>query len=220
MAEAYYKRDFWIDENLRYAQPHYRLEKAARLVNKIAQGKDCNLLDIGCGPATLMHLLHDGIHYFGIDIAIHHPAPNLIQTDFLESPIKFGDKKFDIILAQGVFEYVGSFQSQKLSEISRLLNDKGTFIVSYVNFGHRKKQIYWPYSNIQPPKEFRESLTQHFHIDRFFPTSHHWHHHEPNRRLMRDIQMNININIPFISSRLAVEYFFICSRTGAKADRS
>ena len=47
-----------------------------------------------------MPLLRPNIQYHGIDIAIHDPAPNLIEADFLEVPIQFGDKHFDIILAQ------------------------------------------------------------------------------------------------------------------------
>lgn len=210
-SDTYYKRDFWIRENLNYAQPHFRLEKSARIVNRTARGKECDLLDVGCGPATLMHLLQKNIHYYGIDIAIHSPAPYLIQTDFLETPIKFADKQFDIILAQGVFEYVGGFQSQKFSEIKRLLNKHGTFIVSYVNFDHRHKDVYPVYNNIQSFDDFRKSLARFFHIDRHIPTSHHWHHHEPTRQFMKTIQMHINMNIPFISRLFAVEYFFICS---------
>jgi hypothetical protein len=61
VATEYYKRDFWIKENLNYAKPHFRLEKAARVVNRIAGGKECDLLDVGCGPAALMHLLHHDI---------------------------------------------------------------------------------------------------------------------------------------------------------------
>jgi len=207
----FYKRDFWISENLKYADPHFRLAKSARLVNRIARGRECDLLDVGCGPATLMHLIHKSIHYHGVDIAIHNPAPFLLESDFLETPIKFGNKHFDIIIAQGVFEYVGTFQSQKLSEIKSLLNKHGSFIVSYVNFEHLHKDLYEPYSNIQSFDDFRRSLTRFFHIDRIIPTSHHWHHHEPTRRFMKTIQMHININIPLLSRLFAVEYFFICS---------
>ncbi|HZO99476.1 MAG TPA: class I SAM-dependent methyltransferase, partial [Terriglobia bacterium] len=177
----YYKRDFWIQENLKYAQPHFRLEKAARIVNRIANGKKCDLLDVGCGPATLRYLLDRNIQYHGIDIALHEQASDLLQVDFLENPISFKGKKFDIILAQGVFEYVGAFQAQKFSEITQLLKENGTFVVSYVNFDHRKRQIYWPYSNIQSFGDFYKSLGQFFHVDRFFPTSHHWQHREPSR---------------------------------------
>ena len=212
----YYKKDFWSKENLRFSQPHYRLEKSARIVNRIARGKECTLLDVGCGPATLMHLLPQNIDYYGIDIAIHNPAPNLIEADSIESPIKFDDKRFDIVLAQGFFEYVGDCQSEKFSEIAQLLNRNGTFIVSYVNFGHRDREIYWPYSNIQSFDDFRKSLTRYFNIHRFFPTSHNWKHGEPNRKLIKAANMHMNVNIPFISQVLAVEYFFICSSRNSR----
>jgi SAM-dependent methyltransferase len=220
-ARQYYKRDFWGKENLKFVEPHFRLEKAARIINNIAQGRECDLLDVGCGPATLQHLLGENVHYHGIDMAIHDPAPNLIEADFLQTPIKFGDDRlFDIVLAQGVFEYVGSFQDQKFSEISKILTEDGKFIVSYWNFGHRNKDIYWPFSNIQSLNNFRQSLEHNFRIDRFFPVGHNWHHREPGRKLIKAAQMHVNIHIPFISPVLAVEYFFICSpNAGLAPDR-
>ena len=207
-----HRKDFWSEENVKYSRPHYRLEKAARIINRLARGKRCTLLDVGCGPATLMSLLRSNIQYYGIDIAIHDAAPNLIEADFLEEPIRFKDKHFDIILAQGVFEYLGKFQDQKFAEIAGLLNDRGMFIVSYVNFDHRARYIYAPYNNIHPLNDFRQSLAQHFTIHRHFPTSHNWNHSEPNQKLLKAANMNMNINVPFISRVLAVEYFFICSR--------
>lgn len=206
-----YKKDFWSKENLQYGRPHYRLEKAARIVNKIARGRRCTLLDVGCGGAALSPLLRPSVEYHGIDIAIHAPAPNLIETDFLEAPIPFADKQFDIIIAQGVFEYVGAFQAQIFSEIARLLNDGGVFVGSYVNFGHRDTCVYWPYSNVQRFEEFRQSLAQHFQINRVFPTSYSWKGSEPSRKLAKAVNMRINANLPFASRALAVEYFFTCS---------
>ena len=206
-----HKKDFWRKENLKYSRPHYRLEKSARIVNRLARGKRCTLLDVGCGPATLASLLQPNIQYYGIDIAVHGPTPNLIEFDFIEAPIQFGDKRFDIVLAQGVFEYMGKFQTQKFTEIAQLLNDSGVFIVSYVNFDHRNRNIYWPYSNVQSLNDFRQSLAQHFDIHRSFPTSHNWNHSEPSREFVKTVNMHINIDIPFISQALAVEYFFICS---------
>ena len=206
-----HKKDFWSKENLKYSRPHYRLEKAARIINRLARGRRCTLLDVGCGPATLTSLLRPNIQYYGIDIAIHDPVPNLIEADFLETPIRFDDKHFDIILAQGVFEYMGNFQAQKFAEVAGLLNDSGVFIVSYVNFDHRDKYIYEPYSNVQTLNDFRQSLARHFKINRFFPTSHNWNHSEPNRKLLKAVNMPINFNVPLISRVLAVEYFFICS---------
>lgn len=206
-----YKKDFWSNENLKYSRPHYRLEKSARIINRLAHDKECALLDVGCGPAALSRLLRPNIQYYGIDIAVQDPGPNMIEADFLETPISFGDKRFDIVIAQGVFEYVGNFQAEKFAEIAALLNDSGLFIVSYVNFAHRDKKIYWPYSNVQAIDDFSQSLGHYFKIQRFFPTSHNWHHLEPGRRLVKAPNMYINVNIPFISRALAVEYFFICS---------
>jgi SAM-dependent methyltransferase len=209
--EKFYKRDFWATENLKYAEPHFRLEKAVRIINRLSRRKECDLLDVGCGPATLARLLDDNIHYHGIDMAIHNPASNLIETDFLRDPIRFGNKRFDIILAQGVFEYIGSFQSQKLLDIKQILKPGGTFIASYVNFDHLNKVLYWPYNNVQSFSDFRKSVAEFFKIEKVIPTSHNWRSREPERRLMKSIHMYINGNIPVLSPLFAVEYFFICS---------
>jgi SAM-dependent methyltransferase len=211
-AERYYKRDFWSAEHAKFVQPHFRLEKCARIINRIARGKGCDLLDVGCGPATLSQLLDQNIRYYGIDLAINIPAPNLIEADFLESPIKFNDRDFDIVVAQGVFEYLGDVQSRKFSEIRDMLREGGVFIVSYTNFGHRRAQIDEPYSNIRSFDDFRQSLEDFFRIDKFFPASHNWHHGQPNRQFMKTVQKHLNMNIPLVSPVLAVEYFFICSR--------
>jgi Methionine biosynthesis protein MetW len=123
-------------------------------MNRLALGKRCALLDVGCGPATLASLLRSDIQYYGIDIATHEPAPNLIEADFSETPIQFADKRSDIVLAQ----------TQKFTEIAQILRDDSVFIMSYVNFDHRKKSIYWQYSNVQSFNDFHQSLAQHFGI--------------------------------------------------------
>ena len=211
VTETYYNREFWATENLRYVRPHFRLAKAAHIVNQLAVGKSCELLDVGCGPATLAGLLDENLDYYGIDIAIHHPAPNVRQSDFLAEPIHFGAKQFDIVVAQGVFEYVGSFQEEKLAEIRQLLKPGGRFLLSYVNFDHLHRRVYEPYSNVQSFREFKMSLEHEFLIERCFPTSYHWYHREPNREWLKAIQMRINFRVPVLSRLFAVEYFFICS---------
>lgn len=207
----YYQRDFWSQENLKYVEPHFRLEKSSHLANRAAAGRTCDLLDVGCGPATLRHLLDENISYYGMDIAIHDSVPYLLQTDFLQNPIAFDNRQFDIVLAQGVFEYAGALQSQKFAEIKDILTKDGTFIVSYVNFDHLNILRYHVYNNMQPFDDFKASLSQVFRINRIIPTSHHWHHREPNRRIMKDLQLHMNLNIPVLSRMFAIEYFFICS---------
>jgi SAM-dependent methyltransferase len=211
VSQKYFKRDFWTTENLRYVRPHFRLAKAARIVNGLAKREDCELFDVGCGPATLAGLLDENIRYYGVDIAIHQPATNLLQADFLAEPIQFDGRQFDIIVAQGVLEYVGKYQAQKLIEIKKLLKPRGVLIVSYVNFDHLHRRLYEPYNNVQSFDEFRTSLQCVFHIDRYFPTSYHWYHREPNREWLKAIQMMINVRVPVLSRLFGVEWFFICS---------
>lgn len=206
-----FTKDFWGKENLKFSEPWYRIEKSARLISRLAKGRESSLLDIGCGPATQMRLLPPNIHYHGIDIAIQEPLPNLLESDILKNPIRFDDKRFDIIIAQGVFEYLGQFQKQKFAEIADLLNEGGTFIVSYTNFRHRKPVIYPAFSNVVSLDEFRSDLERYYEIRRCFPFSHNWKHGQPARKLVKAINMHVSANIPFVSPILAVEYFFICS---------
>jgi SAM-dependent methyltransferase len=211
-----YKKDFWSKENLKFSEPWYRIEKSARLITRLAEGRQCSLLDVGCGPAALMRLLPPNVHYYGIDIAIQNPAPNLIESDILKSPISFGDKRFDIIIAQGLFEYLGEFQSQKFAEIAKILNDDGTFIVSYTNFRHRKSVVYHAFSNVVSMDKFRNDLVRYFDIRRCFPFSHNWKYGQPSRKLVKAVNMHVSANIPLISTALAIEYFFICSPRKAR----
>jgi SAM-dependent methyltransferase len=206
----YRDRDFWSQENRKYSSPHYRLDKCARLVNTLAGSRDCDLLDVGCGPATLMRCLRRNIHYFGIDIALPEPLPNLLEADVLKNQIQFHDQKFDIVVAQGLFEYMGEYQDEKLAEISQILMPNGRFVTSYVNFGHRSSNVYSMYNNVRPLNQFRRSLEKCFTVERCFPTSHNWRHDEPSRKIGQLLNMHLNVNVPYVTSKLAVEYFFVC----------
>jgi SAM-dependent methyltransferase len=209
---AVYKRDFWADENPKYTRPHHRMLKVARLVNRLAAGTNCRLLDVGCGPATLGLLLDPNVQYYGIDIASKEPSPNLTECDILQEPISSEGAPFDLIVAQGLFEYLADSQSQKLAEISDILAPHGRFIASYVNFDHRRPDHYWPYNCIQPAAQFRDSLAEYFVIERRLPTSHNWSHHEPERPYLRMPNMYVNMNIPWVTRRLGVQYLYVCRR--------
>lgn len=187
------------------------MRKVAREVRRITRERECDLLDVGCGPASLARLMPPGVHYHGIDIAIPEPAPNLLEADIIEEPVGFGGKTFDVVVAQGLFEYVGKFQSRMFAEIAGLLNDGGTFILTYQNFGHRKREIYWPYSNVQRPAEFRRELSRFFRIERSYPGSHNWNHSQPGRTLMKVSQARLALNVPVVSPILAVDYLYVCT---------
>ena len=58
------------------------------------------------------------MQYYGIDIAIQEPSPNLTECDILQEPISSEDAPFDLIVAQGLFEYLADSQSRKFAEIA------------------------------------------------------------------------------------------------------
>lgn len=209
--DEYRKKDFWVNENLRYVEPHFRMRKCAKLVNGLIRGVECDLLDVGCGPATLHQLLDPHITYYGIDIAIQEPASCLLETDFLESRIAFKDLRFDIVVACGVFEYVGRHQLQKFAEIRQILKDNGRFVMSYINFGHFRRHLSANYNNIQSIEDLSDALGRVFRIERCVPVYHHWRHHPPSRWPLAELQMNVNCKLPFVSPWLAGEFLFVCS---------
>jgi SAM-dependent methyltransferase len=214
----YYKKDFWSTENLNYSAPHFRMRKVARTVSRLVGDRECDLLDVGCGPGTMQRVLPTNVHYHGIDIAIPEPAENLLEVDILETAIDFRGMKFHLVVAQGMFEYVGEYQSKKFAEILKVLKGDGKFVLTYQNFDHRQREIYWPYSNVQRRADFRTDLGRFFRIERSFPVSHNWNHSQPSRTLMKASQAHVNVNIPIISPILAVDYLYICSplRPGAR----
>ena len=92
------------------------------------------------------------------------------------------------------------------------MGENGRFVLTYTNFGHRDKHIFEAFSNVQPFGEFRRSLARHFIIDRYFPTSYNWRGGQPYRPVLKAANMYVEANIPLVGPKLAVEYFFICSR--------
>lgn len=210
--EHYRSRDFWIQENLLYVEPNFRLKKCARIVNGIAKRMEqCDLLDVGCGPAALRGMLDANVNYHGLDVALHERSLHLLEREFVTQAIAFNDKRFDVVVALGVFEYMGTREHEKLLEIRDLLKPGGRFIMSYINFSHFRRQIWPAYNNIQTIAEMRASLRTVFNIERSSPVSHHWRHRQPGKRAIPAIQLRLDWNIPCISPWLAVEYFFICS---------
>jgi len=205
------RKDFWGQEHQKFTTPHFRLQKSARLINKMAPSGHCTLLDVGCATAALKRLLKPNIEYFGIDLAIRDPAPDLHEVDIVDNPIEFDGRHFDFVVAQGVFEYLGGLQEEKFREIAEILSPRGRFILTYENFDHRRPSIYWAYSNVQAPAAFRASLEHEFIIDRQWPTSHNWRHSQPVRPLTKAMNMGLTRSIPVVTPKLAVEYFFVCS---------
>lgn len=214
--EDFKNRDYWIIENAQYEKPSFRLRKCAKIVNTIAADRKCTLLDVGCGPGSLLRLLRPNVEYYGIDIAIHHPAPYLREADLAHQPIDFEGKRFDFVVAMGLFEYLGAQHDAKLEEIREILKDNGKFILSYINFGHMRRLVWPNYNNIRQVAQMVQSLNRVFRVERYFPASHHWRQKQPGKNCLPGLQMHINYRIPLLSSLCAVEYFFICSHRNEK----
>jgi SAM-dependent methyltransferase len=215
-AEDRYGKLFWARKQEQFEEPWYRLEKSARLIRSLAAGRTCSLLDVGCGPATLMQMLPANIRYRGIDLVVPDPAPpHLIPADLRHSPVCFGDEHFDFVIAQGIFEYLADVQRAKFAEIASVLTDNGLFIVTYTNFNHHRAQIYEAFSNVQPIDEFRADLSRYFIIRRAIPGSHNWRHGQPNQPWLKALNLRVTREIPWMSRRLAVEYYFVCSPRSA-----
>lgn len=209
---TYLKRDYWIASTDFYKQPYLRLEKCARIVNRLAGHDAVDLLDIGCGPATLAGLLRENVRYHGIDIAIHAPGDNLIEMDVAREQIGFRGKQFDLIVAAGLFEYLGTVQRQKLLEMRALLKTGGKLVVTFTNFAHVRPPRQEPtYNNTMSIRDFLADLQQVFRVDRYFPSSHNWVRREPSRAWLHWLNMRVSGSIPVVSSRFANNYFFVCS---------
>ena len=130
----------------------YRTSACSRspgIVPRLARDRECRPARRGVRAGHPGTLLQPNVHYHGIDISIPEPAENLLEADILEAPIDFRGMKFNLVVAQGLFEYVGEYQSQKFAEIAAVLKDDGKFVLTYQNFDHRQREIYWPYSNVQ-----------------------------------------------------------------------
>ena len=208
---AYYQRDFWSKENLKFSQPHFRMDKTARIIRRIAgepRGRPAgHRLRSGCAEPAAAAQLALLRHRHG------HPeaGPYLLESDIMTEPIAFGGRHFDIIVAQGVFEYLPGVQDQKFAEIAAILKPGGTFLVTYWNYAHRNTMVYHAHTNVQPIGDFLASLARHFRVDRSFPASHNWYHGAPSMAFNKALNMHLNVNIPVLSPLLAVEYFALCS---------
>ena len=209
--ENFRDRDYWIVENTIYKKPSFRLRKCAQVVNKIAAGRQCSLLDVGCGPAALQPLLDPNVSYFGLDIAIHQPAANLRELDVARETVDFDGRRFDFVVALGFFEYMGHQQKLKFEEIRNILKPDGKFMMSYINFRHYQRKVWPNYNNVQSIPEMKKGLSEVFHVERHFPASHHWRQKQPGGSALPELQMRVNVNLPVFSPLMAVEYFFVCS---------
>ena len=176
----------------------------------MAAGREVSLLDVGCGPATLERLLAPNIRYYGIDIAIQEPAPNLKQSDILQEPISSDAAPFDLIVAEGLFEYLADQQSRKFAEIADLLTPSGQIHRHLRELRSPSAELLLALQQHPVVGGFRAALAEHFVVERQLPTAHNWNHSEPGRWYVRGSNMYVNVRIPFFTRWLGVEYLYVC----------
>ncbi|HWQ96370.1 MAG TPA: glycosyltransferase, partial [Candidatus Methylomirabilis sp.] len=161
----------WMAEET--AQIHYEHIHRYAFASMFTKGK--NILDMACGEGYGSYMLsNDAKYVVGIDIddkAVEHARNKYIKQNLefirgsiLDIPIK-KDEKFDVIVCFEAIEHIDE-QEKLLSEVKRLLNENGIFIIStpnkltytderenFINPFH-KKELYFG--------EFRELLSGYF----------------------------------------------------------
>jgi 2-polyprenyl-3-methyl-5-hydroxy-6-metoxy-1,4-benzoquinol methylase/glycosyltransferase involved in cell wall biosynthesis len=149
------------------AQIHYEHIHRYAFASQFVKGK--KVLDLACGEGYGSHMLSkEAEHVVGIDLdenAVKHArnkylAQNLefIQGSILEIPI-YGKEEFDVIVCFEGIEHVEEHE-QLLSEVKRLLNKDGLFIVSspnkktysddpgVANTFHKKELYFYEFKNL------------------------------------------------------------------------
>ena len=106
------------------------------LVNVIDANPGCKILDIGCGPASILNHLND-VQYYGIDISDKYiktaqqtfGSKGTFYCASVDDFPTFSDAKFDRILLIGVLHHLADVQiSNMIPSITKLLAPGGKII--------------------------------------------------------------------------------------------
>jgi ubiquinone/menaquinone biosynthesis C-methylase UbiE len=124
-AQEHYDQDYWLGE-WRAGDNNYSLETRRRiearnpeLIKEVFQPK--RVIDLGCGPGALMHLLHEiGVEADGIDYNEHSL---LLATPEVKDRITIGDASdpatvkadgsYDLVICREVLEHLTVLEVRK-----------------------------------------------------------------------------------------------------------
>ena len=132
---ALYKKDFWSEENLKYSRPHFRMEKASRLINRLARGRDRTLLDVGCGPGLLERVLDRGRwHVTGIEMApyIADFGRARLGTNVLAARLEDANlppASFDVVVMKYVLDHMEE-PFAALQKARRVIKPDGLLVIA------------------------------------------------------------------------------------------
>ncbi|HEY9514849.1 MAG TPA: class I SAM-dependent methyltransferase [Gemmatimonadaceae bacterium] len=126
----------WNQRAQTFDRPHPRLRLIANAIARLP-GNVSTLLDIGCGPGTLRSLLPATIEYFGVDIAgdvipVREDPEHFVIADLNHEDDCFPGRRFTVVVASGMFEYVRD-PDRFLLFVERKLSPDGHFILTYLN---------------------------------------------------------------------------------------
>jgi SAM-dependent methyltransferase len=134
-------------------------ERAARVLDLLADSPGGHLLDAGCGPGILVHsLLQSQRHDFDVTALdqspamIEHCVANAPSTERLHAfvgdleALPFADGSFDVTLVTGALEYTDAHASVR--ELSRVMRPGGIVIASMLNplspYHLIQWSLFWP----------------------------------------------------------------------------
>ena len=117
-----------------------RLDKIARVIEKMRGDREIKILDAGCGEGHLLEKISERGYnnLFGVDVtdvalesaAKRVPKAELSLQDI--SKFSFEDKSFDIVVCTEVIEHVENY-NEVLTELKRILKDDGLLILTFPN---------------------------------------------------------------------------------------
>ena len=141
MKRFYEERASWRNPK----EENMRFKKATRLANipKVKCGNELRLtkvLDIGCRNGSLRKYLDENLIYYGIDLVDTFRTKDISIQDITEGT-DFTDGFFDYVFCIDVLEHLKN-PFFVLSEINRILKNRGILILSVPNPYHFK-EIIW-----------------------------------------------------------------------------
>jgi len=118
-----------METKYKYNTKEQTFIESAKFTANLIDNKSARILDLGCHRAYLKELLPNS-NYTGLNI--DKIAPYVEECDLNSNELHFADNEFDYVVATGILEHL-FHPDLMLLEIARVLNPKGTAIISLPN---------------------------------------------------------------------------------------
>jgi SAM-dependent methyltransferase len=139
--QEHYDQDYWLGE-WRAGDNNYSLETRRRiearnpqLIKEVFQ--PAKVLDLGCGPGALMHLLHEiGVHADGVDYNEHSlvlatpEVKDRISIADAAGAISKADGAYDLVICREVLEHLTVLEVRKAVANMARLSSKFIYVTT------------------------------------------------------------------------------------------